>query len=168
MKRVTESKYKKDKFYESVKTAVNTILKTSNVVSSIDVLIQIGNLTKENYERWRFKKIPYLEKVIVCNLSAISRKLKILQHYCTERGLKQSKTIYKSWGKGTKVLLRFSKFGNPRMEELYSMQYVARRKEDSKDSNHDLLLPKDDNADPSSTIVGVVSRTVQSSVNFFI
>jgi hypothetical protein len=131
MKKTTISTYKKDKYYESIKSAVNGILKKSNFVSPIDVLISAGNLTKDNYESWRFRKVPYLEKVIVCNLSALMRKIKIIKHYCSSIGLTQSRTVYNSWGKGAKILLRFSKTGNPHIEELYSTHYVTRKKDDT-------------------------------------
>ncbi len=125
MKKIKASSFKKDTYYESVKNAVDTILKTANVVTPVDVFIHSKNLTKKNYEMWRHGKIPYLEKVIMGNLSVINRKLRILKYYCIERGLKQSKTVYMTWGKGTKRLLRFSKSGYPGMEERYSTHYVT-------------------------------------------
>src|SRR4030042_3892112 len=126
MKKIISSTYKKDKYYESIKTAVNTLLKKSKVIIPVEVLIQTGNLTKENYENWRFGRIPYLEKVIACNLSAITRKLGILKYYAISSGLKPSKTVYKSWGKREKVLLKFSKTGNEFIEELYSTHYILK------------------------------------------
>jgi len=112
MKKITSSTYKKDKFYSSIKSSIIDLLKKSNVITPVELFIQIGNLTKENYEKWRFKKIPYLEKVIQCNLSAANRKLRILKYCAEEMGLKPSKTVYASWGKGEKRLLKFSKSGN--------------------------------------------------------
>lgn len=124
MKKTTISTFKKDKYYDSIKTAVASLLKLSNVITPIDVFIQIGNLTKENYEKWRFKKIPYLERVIECNLSAINRKLRILKYHAVEVGLKPSKTVYKSWGKTEKIFLRFSKTGNELIEDIFSTHYI--------------------------------------------
>jgi hypothetical protein len=34
----------------------------------VDVLMGIGVLSKENYENWRFGRIPFLEKVCQANL----------------------------------------------------------------------------------------------------
>lgn len=124
MKKIISSTYKKDKYYESIKIAVNTLLKKIKVITPVEVLIQTGNLTKKNYENWRFGRIPYLEKVIARNLSAITRKLRILKYYAISSGLKPSKTVYKSWSKGEKVLLKFSKTGNELIEELYSTHYI--------------------------------------------
>ena len=47
-----------------------------------------------------------------------------------EAGLKPSRTAYMSWGKGPKQRLRFSKYGTPRIEEMYSTHYI--RQKDSK------------------------------------
>ena len=126
MKKIISSTYKKDKYYESIKIAVNTLLKKITVITPVEVLIQTGNLTKKNYENWRFGRIPYLEKVIACNLSAITRKLRILKYYAISSGLKPSKTVYKSWSKGEKVLLKFLKTGNELIEELYSTHYILK------------------------------------------
>ncbi len=85
----------------------------------------MGNLTKEDYEAWRFGRIPYLERVVRCNLSKTNRILRILRLYAEDRGLRPSHTVYKKWGKGQKIRLRFSKSGNPAIEALYSTHYVA-------------------------------------------
>lgn len=126
MKKITVSTFRKDKYYESIKTAVGELLKKSKVITPVEVFIQIGNLTMENYEAWRFGRIPYLEKVITCNLSAIVRKLRILKYHATASGFAPSKTVYMKWGKGQKVLLKFSKTGNALIEELYSTHYVLK------------------------------------------
>jgi len=132
MKEITSSTYKKDKFYDGIKSVVATILTKAKVITPIDVFICLGNLTKEDYENWRFKKIPYLEKVIKCNLSSANRKLRILKYIAHEIGLKPSKTVYVSWGKGKKVFLKFSKTGNELIEVLYSTHYVLKDGEEEK------------------------------------
>ena len=55
-------------------------------------------------------------------------------HLRLEIGLKPLKTVYKSWGKGEKILLRFSITGNNLIEELYSTHYVLKE-------NKSLRLP---------------------------
>ena len=136
MKKITSSTYKKDKFYNIIKSAVATLLKQSNVITPVNMFISIGNLTKENYEKWRFKKIPYLEKVIECNLSSATRKLRILKYCTLEIGLKPSRSIYKSWGKGEKILLRFSKTNNELIEDLYSTHYILKDQKDFEEYSH--------------------------------
>ena len=94
----------------------------------VDVLMAIGKLTKENYERWRLRQVPDLEKVLPGSLNQLQFLLRAIRsHVRDQLGLKPSRTVYTSWGKGRRQLLRFSKFGNPYMEELYSTHYVSRR-----------------------------------------
>ncbi len=38
--------------------------------------MEIGVLTKQNYEAWQFDKVSYLEKACTCNLN---KRTKILQ-----------------------------------------------------------------------------------------
>jgi hypothetical protein len=128
MKKVTSSNYKKDKYYKSVTRAVHEILEKSTVVAPIDVFIDIGNLTKEKYEDWRFARVPYLEKVITCNLSKANRILRVLHYHALALGLKPSQTAYRKWGKGRKrIVLRFSKSGDPNLEAAYSRHYIVAR-----------------------------------------
>ena len=81
--------------------------KTGTVVAPVDVMMGIGFLTKECFEDWRFGRVPYLERVITCNLSKALRVLKILKNHAEERGLKRSLTVYKKWGKGRKGVAAF-------------------------------------------------------------
>ena len=125
MKKITLATYKKDKYYPKVTRAVHELLKDEVFVAPVDVFIRMGVLTKEAYEEWRFGHIRYLEKVISCNLSKANRILRILRLHAKDRGLKPSKTVYKKWGKKSrKILLRFSKTGNPALEEGYSTHYI--------------------------------------------
>jgi hypothetical protein len=125
VKKITSSTFKKDKYYKKITKAVHEILTEGSVVMPVDLFIRLGNLTREDYENWRFGRIPYLERVITGNLSKINRKLRILHLHALDRGLKPSQTVYKKWGKGRKVLLRFSKHGSPALESAYSRHYVA-------------------------------------------
>ena len=61
MKTVTIDNFREDKYYPRVVLAVAKILSRSNVVAPVDVLLQMGNLTKQNVEAWRRGKVPYLE-----------------------------------------------------------------------------------------------------------
>jgi hypothetical protein len=99
-------------------------LKEKGYISTVDVLIEMGKLTEQDYENWRFRRVPYLEKVIKVNLSKINVILRAIQNYSQGSKLKPSKTIYKSWGKGPKRLLRFSKHGERNVEEAYSTHYI--------------------------------------------
>jgi hypothetical protein len=109
---------------ERTNTASTKLLKEKGYISTVDVLIEMGKLTEQDYENWRFRRIPYLEKVIKVNLSKINVILRAIQNYSQGSKLKPSKTIYKSWGKGPKRLLRFSRYGEKNVEEAYSTHYI--------------------------------------------
>lgn len=135
MKKITKSTYKKDKYYKKITGAVHEILKEGTVVTPVDVFIKIGNLNEERYQDWRLGRIPYLEKVISCNLSKASRILRILQYHAQDLGLKPSQTVYRKWGKRQKILLRFSKSGHPSLESAYSRHYISTSKAKCKKQN---------------------------------
>lgn len=106
----------------------------------MDVLIDVGVLTKDKYEDWRFGRVPYLEKVCNINLHKLSFIMGQIKSYAIKNGYKPSFTYYKQWGVKKKhgvkktVPLRFSKSGNPEIERAYATHYVdekavARQKE---------------------------------------
>jgi hypothetical protein len=128
--KVRRSKYKNDKLYPKVVSAVTQIFDETpennyRVAMPYLVFIKMGYLTQKHYEDWRFGRVPYLEKVITCNLTKIYRILRILKLHAEDSKLKPSRTVYKRWASDKKILLRFSKTGHPMVEELYSTHYVA-------------------------------------------
>jgi hypothetical protein len=100
---------------------VHELLKDGFVVVPAEVLMQMRYLTKKDYEDWRFGRVPYLERVIGCNLSKVNRILRILRLHAEDLGLKPSPTGYKKWGKGRKIFVRFSRSGASWMEILYAL-----------------------------------------------
>ncbi|AIF42234.1 hypothetical protein [Virgibacillus sp. SK37] len=96
------------------------LIQEKGYVSPVDLFVKMETLTPKQVEEWRFKRIPYLERVTNGNLSKLNFILKSLRAFAKEQNLKPSITVYKSWGKGPKKQLRFSKSGAPHMEELYS------------------------------------------------
>jgi len=93
-------------------------------VSSVDVLLRMGRLTKEDHDAWRLGKTPCLESVISLNLAKIGLILRSLKRYARSHGLRSSKTAYFSWGKGPKRQLRFSKSGKPAIEEVFATHFL--------------------------------------------
>ncbi len=93
----------------------------------IDVFVALGYLTGKDVEAWRMKRIPYLEKCINVNLGKISFIVKTVQRNCINRQLKPGRTDYKSWGKGSKTALRFSKTGQPYIEETYATHFTKQK-----------------------------------------
>lgn len=100
------------------------LLEEKGYIAPIDVFVKLGYLSDADVESWRMKKVPYLEKRIGVNLNKISFILGTMAKNCRRGGLKPSRTVYKSWGKGPKRKLQFSKSGLPQLEDTYSTHYI--------------------------------------------
>lgn len=97
----------------------------------VDVLMEIGYLSKKDYENWRFGRVSYLERVCTANLSKLSTVMREMRSYADKVGLKPSFCYYKRWGvkkggQGHKpvIPLRFSKSGAPEIERRYATHFV--------------------------------------------
>jgi hypothetical protein len=104
--------------------ASSELLREKGYISFVDVLMKIGKLAQEDYEGWRFRRIPYLEKVITVNLAKMNHLLRTLHANAKRGGLKASRTAYMSWGKGPKTRLQFSKTGDPNIEAAYATHFL--------------------------------------------
>jgi hypothetical protein len=93
MKKLTPANYTRDKLYPAVARAIAEILKTRPAVAPVDILLQMRRITKQQYEDWRFGRIPYLERVTIGGLGKMSRILRILELHCRALGLRPSSTI---------------------------------------------------------------------------
>lgn len=102
-------------------------VKKNGYATSEQVLIDLKYLSKEDYEKWRFGKVDYLERVCKVNLGKLNFILSQMQSYAKSAHLKESFTYYKQWGKNNKkaIKLRFTKSGNEFMERRYAARYVA-------------------------------------------
>ena len=89
-------------------------------MAPVDVLVQMDLLDPKRLEDWRRGRVPYLEKVIDCNLTRLSRLLRILRFHAHDLKLNPSATAYMRWGKGPKHRLRFTKTGDRKLEEAYA------------------------------------------------
>ena len=85
--------------------------------------LELG-LSQVDYENWRLNRVPYLERVLTLNLPTINFVMKMVRRNSLHGHLKPSMTVYKSWGKGKKVLLQFSKSGDPTLEMAYATHFV--------------------------------------------
>ena len=110
----------------SMNRASSRLLREKGFLSFVDVLIHMGKLTKEDYESWRMRRIPYLERAIGLNLSQLNHLRRTLRQNALNGHLQPRKTAYVSWGKGPKQPLRFSKSGHPGIEEAYATHFVKR------------------------------------------
>jgi hypothetical protein len=111
---------------KKVIATASSILREKDYISPVDMLIGTGMLTIKDYENWRCGRVPYLEKVCQANLGKLSLVMKELRSYAQQNNLKPSWTAYDQWGtKGRKIRLRFSKSGDPQIEEAYATHFVV-------------------------------------------
>ena len=61
-------------------------------------------------------------------LRKINKIMKVIRQNSLNGNLKPSWTSYKSWGKGKKIDLRFSKTGEDNIEKLYATHFVKKKK----------------------------------------
>src|ERR1700676_5030179 len=125
IKKVTLENYRSDKYYPRVVRAVAALLAKSAAIAPVDVFVEMSLLQAPDLESWRFGRIPYLEKVIRCNLAVASRILRILRMHVHDLKLQPSSSEYRKWGKGPRLALRFSKSGDPGVEEAYCRHFLV-------------------------------------------
>lgn len=116
--------YREEPLYPEIVRAVAAILQSGKVVAPIDVLVGMGLLAPEDLMDWRCGRVPYLEKVISLNLTRLSRLLRVLRFHAHDLNLVPSISVNKRWGKGPKQNLRFTKTGDPKIEEAYARHFV--------------------------------------------
>lgn len=111
-----------------VQNIVHTLQYKKGVVSSVDVLMELGYFSKKDYQDWRNGKVDYLERICNCNLRKLSIINKTIRKTSIELKLKPSQTVYNSFGKGQKRRLRFSKSGKAEIERAYSTHYINKER----------------------------------------
>jgi len=116
--------FRADPLFPRVERAVAAMLAKGNVVAPVDVLVAMQFLAPDTLTDWRRGRVPYLEKVIRCNLSRLSRLLRILRFHAHDLRLVPSQTVYCRHGKGPKQVLRFTKTGDANLEAAYSRHFV--------------------------------------------
>ena len=114
---------KADPYYKGIVRAVGEILSEKRFVAPVEVFVHLKLLSRADLEDWRFGRVPYLEKVIHCNLSNARRILRLLRFHAHDLNLKPSHTAYVKWGKRSP--LRFSKTDDPKLEEAYSRHFIS-------------------------------------------
>lgn len=120
----TVDNFRDDPLFPRAAKVVAEILANGKVVAPIDVLVRMQLLTPEHVDDWRHGRVPYLERVIQCNLTRLGRLLRILRMHAHDLNLVPSSTAYVRHGKGPKQLLRFSKTGDPTVEAAYARHFV--------------------------------------------
>jgi hypothetical protein len=124
MQSVTVATFRDDPLFPKISRAVEMILAKDKVVRPIDVLVGMHLLSRDDLDAWRFSRVPYLEKVIDCNLTRLSRLLRILRFHVHDLNLVPSVTAYMRHGRGPKRQLRFTKTGDARLEKAYATHFI--------------------------------------------
>jgi hypothetical protein len=124
-KKITAKNYRKDPYYRRVADGCTQLLLKKGFVAPVELFMEMGLLRKADHDNWRNGRVPYLEKVIQCNLGKCSRIMRILAKHGASANLKPSWTYYRKWGKGVKTKLRFTKTGDRNIEDAYATHYVA-------------------------------------------
>ena len=117
----------REQLAKKVEDSCIEILDNLGYISSVKVLLRLDYLTKDNYEKWRFGKIDYLEKVCTANLSKLNFANSSISKISKKLNLKSSRTVYTKYGKGPKTKLRFSKSNNNAKEIQYSTHYLNQK-----------------------------------------
>ena len=110
----------------NLSTVTSELLKEKGYISFVDVFMKLGYLDPKEYEDWRMKRVPYLERVIKINPGKINFIMKTVRRNSLNGNLSPSWTGYKSWGKGKKIELRFSRTGDPNIEKTYATHFVKK------------------------------------------
>lgn len=113
---------------KKVKQIVHSLSYEKGFVCSVDVLLKLAYLSKDDFESWRFGRIDYLEKVCQVNLSKLSLINKIMRKNVNELGLERSWTGYNKYGKGVSKRLIFSKSRDSKIEDAYATHYVNKKR----------------------------------------
>lgn len=108
----------------ALSAVTSELLKEKGYICFVDVFMKLGYLSQSDYEHWRFKRVSPLERVVRVNVTRINFIMKTVRRNSLNGHLKPSLTVYKSWGKGKKTLLQFSKSGAPPIETAYATHFV--------------------------------------------
>ena len=125
LKKITLANDRQDRYYSRLVKATEDLLRERGFVAPIEVFIRMELLSPKSVEDWRRGRIPYLERVVRCNLSKASRILRILRMHAHDLDLKPLLTVYKRWTKGPRTLLRFSKTGDHAVEDGYARHFLS-------------------------------------------
>ncbi|GAA5481319.1 hypothetical protein [Haloferula sargassicola] len=117
----TVANYREFKDYPKIVAAVSRILARQRFVAPVDLFVEMGLLMPTDLERWKRGQVPVLERVIRCNLTKAGRILRLLRFHAHDLNLKPSLTVYRHRSHS----LRFSRSGEPKIEEAYATHLVV-------------------------------------------
>jgi hypothetical protein len=109
---------------QRVVRVAEAVLAERKYVTAIDVLIGIGWLEPRRVDEWRHGRVDYLERVVQAGLGNISTAMGLFRRWAEARDLKPSETGYAARSRGRSPL-RFSKSGDPSIEQAYRTHWVS-------------------------------------------
>jgi hypothetical protein len=112
------------KLSDRVVQAAEAALAASQYVSALDVLVGIGWVDGGSVKRWQQGQIDCLEGVIQTSPPRISEVMELFQSWAAAKGLTPSETDYVA-RTPSRQTLRFSKSGDPWIEQLYRTHWVS-------------------------------------------
>ena len=121
MKKVSVGTYRTDTLYPKVVKATAILLKASDEISPVAILLQMGNLEHQGHDAWCRGQVPYLERVFQGSLSKANRILRIIGFHAHDLNMVPSQHNYRQKGKNN--ILRFSKTGDQNIEKAYARHY---------------------------------------------
>ena len=109
---------------DRVARAAEAALVAQHFVSVIDILVRIGWLDPGAVERWRRGQIDCLEEGLQIDPPRISEAIRLFGSWATAKGLLPSPTAYVG-RTPDRPTLRFSRSGNPAIENSYRTHWVS-------------------------------------------
>lgn len=114
----------REELKQNAVAAAAQCLARKGYIAMVDVLMEMGWLSREGHERWRLLEVPFLERVVHANLTKLDAVVRAVRANSINGKLKPSRTVYTSGGRGNRQLLRFTRTGNPFLGEAYSTHYL--------------------------------------------
>jgi hypothetical protein len=153
MKTVTVTSYRQDKYYLKVVKAIALLLKESDEISPVTIMLQSGHLLPKDHEAWFCGRVPYLERVFQGNLSKANRILRIIGFYAHDLNMVPSQHSYLQ--RGTKRQLRFSRTGDSGVETAYSRHFRWNQSHEKKQAMIEKILSEQFNASNAQSKAGL-------------
>src|SRR6266436_6138064 len=116
---------------DRVVRAAEAFLEAQQYVSPLDVLVGIGWVDPGTVRRWRQGQIDCLEEAFQTNPSRIAEAMKLFGSWAAAKGLLASETDYVA-RTPQRQTLRFSRSGDPAIEQLYQTLWVSSELSESK------------------------------------
>jgi hypothetical protein len=119
------------KLADRVAKAAEAALAAQDYVSPVDVLLRIGWLDPGAMKRWQQGQVDCLESIIQTKPPRLSEAMALIQSWAAANGLIASETSYVARTPARQTL-RFSKSGNPTIEQVYRTHWVSAKLSDRK------------------------------------